>query len=73
MEIYDINCPKCNNKNWVNNGDINDLSRPDVESVKCWSCKHVFFIDENVAEFICSDDPEDGYMIDGTASPNETL
>ena len=38
---YRYKCP-CGKLNWINNGDENDLTSPDVEAIKCWACKVVF-------------------------------
>jgi hypothetical protein len=42
-----ILCPKCGKKNWVNNGDPEDLTVEDVEAVECWYCDHVHLIDDS--------------------------
>lgn len=44
--ICDIVCPSCGVKCWFNNGDIEDLTVPDVEAVRCWKCSHEFKTDE---------------------------
>ena len=31
--VYSLECPGCHREVWVNNGDISDLTRPDVEAV----------------------------------------
>jgi len=50
VQICDIKCPKCNQKNWVNTGDPSDVTAPDVEAVRCWSCLHEFFTLEDTEE-----------------------
>ena len=39
---YESNCPDCDKKNWVCDGDTSDLSEMDIEAVKCWNCGAVF-------------------------------
>lgn len=39
--VYDWICPKCKKRSWVNNGDTDDLTVPDVEWVECPHCGHV--------------------------------
>lgn len=48
MSIYDLTCPNCRATCWVNNGDTDDLTVPDIECVTCWKCDHVFAVDEYV-------------------------
>jgi Zn ribbon nucleic-acid-binding protein len=31
-------CPKCEAKNYVSLGDLEDQTAPDVEAVECWKC-----------------------------------
>lgn len=49
---YEISCPECDKINWVFNGDMNDLTRPDVTGVKCFSCSYEFPLDEEMAEIL---------------------
>lgn len=37
-------CPQCRTRNLVSSGDLYDITLPDVESVKCWSCGYVFSV-----------------------------
>lgn len=55
INIFDVNCPTCKSICWVNNGDIEDLTVPDVEAGKCWNCKSNFLINSYDIE----DDIED--------------
>ena len=64
VSIYDIDCPKCSNKNWFNNGDESDLTACDVEAIRCWSCSH---------EFFTSDDPILIEVTFGDAKPGDVL
>lgn len=34
----EIECPQCQKTNWVDNGDINDLSYPDIDAFECFNC-----------------------------------
>jgi hypothetical protein len=43
-EAFAIDCPKCGVKNWASNGDPEDVTTPDVEAIRCWKCKHVFWL-----------------------------
>jgi len=40
-----VKCPHCAQEGWVDNGDIEDLTKSDIESVKCNSCQKAFFFD----------------------------
>ncbi len=40
--MYKIVCPKCNQQNWYNNGDETDLTKTDVDAVKCINCEKMF-------------------------------
>lgn len=31
-------CSHCKEKNWVNNGDLDDLTKTDIEAFKCHNC-----------------------------------
>jgi len=48
MHLYDIDCPACGIRCWVNNGDITDQTVSDVEAARCWQCHHEFIIDSDV-------------------------
>ena len=72
--ILKIKCPKCNEYNWVNNGDIDDLTVSDIEAVKCWSCKHKFFLDEENIRMFYDDEnlkPDDVMMEYGKQNPSD--
>lgn len=38
-------CPHCDEVNYVNNGNVEDLTVSDVEAIKCWKCKHTWLLD----------------------------
>lgn len=42
IHIYDVDCPQCGKACWVNNGDVDDQTVPDVEAVRCPWCLHEF-------------------------------
>jgi len=41
-----VECPKCESTNWYPQPDEDeiDLSGIDVEALRCWACKHEFFV-----------------------------
>lgn len=43
---YRARCPHCGALNWVQEGDINDLSQLDIDSIKCFSCDTIFLLTE---------------------------
>ena len=45
---YKTWCPYCHEANWVNNGDVSDISGTDVERIRCHACKKVFLISEEI-------------------------
>lgn len=46
MKNYiEINCPKCCCKNIVDLGDLEDLTRMEVEAIVCWHCKHKWLLE----------------------------
>lgn len=61
---YKIRCPNCKASNWLNNGDISDLTSLDVEGLECWSCKQKRKLDENFNEL--DDYEEDHWYGDNT-------
>lgn len=44
---YELNCPQCNSTNFVNDGDTQDSTLPDIEAFKCWNCNHCFDFEGN--------------------------
>lgn len=60
-------CPHCQAINFSYDGDLNDLTRPDLPpAVKCWSCGELFIReayleDETLLEVECNIGPEDRY------------
>lgn len=49
--FYKIACAHCSIPNWVDFGDENDPSNPDVDSVTCWQCQNVSVWDETSDEY----------------------
>lgn len=37
-------CPYCFQQNIIYLGDLNDLTLPDIEACRCWSCKKKFWM-----------------------------
>lgn len=58
VQILDVDCPACGIKCWLNNGDVEDLTVPDVEAARCWHCRHEFILDPE------SDEPIEMLLID---------
>ncbi len=69
--LYEIFCPKCEKALWINNGDEDDMTVCDVDSVKCPWCGVCFWIDPSRAKDVGVGEPgdgEDGYKTaDGAA------
>ena len=45
MSMYEwltMTCPKCGTLNWWSNGDVSDLTVPDIEAVECYRCDAVW-------------------------------
>jgi hypothetical protein len=38
-------CPKCKKVNWFCEGNLQDMTVPDTEAIKCWSCGHAWWRD----------------------------
>ena len=55
---YELGCPQCNSINFVNDGDTQDLTLPDIEGCKCWNCSHCFDFEGNPVDEdeCCCDD-----------------
>jgi hypothetical protein len=50
---YKEYCPYCDTRNWICNGDEQDLSGMDVEGIKCRNCDKIFMLgDFDVEEFL---------------------
>jgi len=64
--IYSFGCPKCEKEVWVNDGDPSDMTRPDIEALKCCHCGHCFTADE-----FSSDDVDEDYAETTYRTPNE--
>jgi hypothetical protein len=59
--------------NWVDLGDLNDLTVPDYESCKCFNCKKLFWLseedDEVYNECYREGGLENSYYQDGKERP----
>lgn len=69
-----VNCPKCNENNWICNGDVSDITIPDIEAVSCWNCKKKFWLDDLHFSDLEDEDSEnksmdDAYVEEGKKSP----
>lgn len=71
-------CPECKSKNWINGGDMEDQSAPDVTGFVCWKCKKVIriFCDEwetevdlHVEGTVKWDEFGSGITVDGLEKP----
>ena len=40
--IAKLVCPKCDEYNYLDLGDLEDMTVPDVAGCKCWNCQHAF-------------------------------
>ena len=45
---YNCKCINCSKENWINNGDLEDLTVSDVEAFVCWNCGEVQCVDDEV-------------------------
>lgn len=43
--IYKIACPRCKEINQFSNGDETDLTKPYIEAIRCWNCKHEWLLE----------------------------
>ena len=39
---HELVCPNCEAHNFVDAGDLNDMTGFDPEGCKCWNCSHCF-------------------------------
>lgn len=58
--IYKIWCPKCDNPSFVNNGDTQDLTVPDIGGVECPYCKFCYKLNP---EFDDNDEESIDYVL----------
>jgi len=62
-------CPHCKEVNYVDLGDLNDVTAPDVEVVICWNCdQKSWIIDDEMLLDLDYDSIEDGYAEKGKKS-----
>lgn len=64
-------CPHCKKVNYLNLGDLNDLSAPDIEVLECWSCgKKAWILDAETAACMGQGDSiDDFYSEKGEEKP----
>jgi len=43
-------CPECKTQNWICEGDMQDMTTPDTEAIKCWNCGHSWWRDPDTAK-----------------------
>ncbi len=48
------NCSKCKAVNWLNDGDVNDVTVTDIVAVQCWKCGHRWWTAEELGEEECA-------------------
>lgn len=71
IHLMDYICPQCGKTCWVNNGNIDDLTVPDVEGFICWFCDSVLYIDD-YNEVIWDHDGE-YHFVKSYETPREAL
>ncbi len=57
-------CEKCKSRNFINNGDLSDITGFDVQGIRCWNCGHCWRLDHLYEEFAEAED-DDPYYEDG--------
>jgi len=65
-------CPSCEKRNYVNLGDMDDQTAPDVETVRCWSCKKLAWLDSEVRTMAADmghESIEDAFVEEGKEHP----
>lgn len=71
--ISDRDCPHCKGRVWVNEGNPDDLSEPDVEAIKCPWCKKSFWINGKFKEIRKENDECEDVAHEGYKSPSEAV
>jgi hypothetical protein len=72
-------CPACSQPNWYSNGDLNDLTQPDVEALLCWNCGRRFWLPgavdvrETLGESMDFDGPHSVIIEQGAKTPNSAI
>lgn len=62
-------CPKCEKVNYVDLGDLEDMTAPDVEIVECWNCGTKSWIDKSVSRDYGYESMDEGYEEKGKETP----
>lgn len=74
IHLFEIICPHCSHTLWVNNGNILDITAPDVDAVRCPWCGEAHVLgDERKKMFDESMDPKDYWVEDGYKTPKEAV
>jgi len=60
-----VKCPYCERMNYVDLGNVQDLSGVDPEAMECWSCDKKSWLAENTKEDYGYDSVEDADMVHG--------
>lgn len=60
---FKIECPHCGSRNWINRGDMSDMTAPDVEACKCWQCEKKFLL-PGIEDEICAGEDEEYRDVD---------
>jgi len=48
--LHELECPECEKINFVDAGDIRDMTGFDPEACQCWNCKYCFNFEGEPAE-----------------------
>ncbi len=65
-------CPECDAINWWTDGNLDDVTIPDTDGIKCRSCAHQWLfegVEEMHKEMGEPIDINESYIIDGTETP----
>lgn len=65
---YKIKCVECQSTNWVDNGDLDDMTIGDVEAFQCWNCGVVNYLGEDI-EALEEGEKEGMFVEQGLKSP----
>ena len=62
QEYLNLKCPHCTHEGWVDNGNVEDMTKNDIENARCNSCGEEFFLtymDEYFNDGEFNSDPTD--------------
>lgn len=65
-------CPHCRTKNWMYLGRMDDCTVADVQSLRCFQCKKLSWLDHDTRDLAADDRTKlsDSYYVDGTQTPD---